>query len=154
MRIKNSKKAISPLVATVILIGVAIVLFGIIFFWISNMISDQTMKFEVRIETQCDNVAFSATVDGDEITVSNQGNLPIVGMTIQITSNGKTITKGLATTVSGVIEPMQTDVIIVDEKEFPFASASKRVIMPMLQGKLAKSGKMNRYTCQNKAMTV
>ena len=147
-------KGISPLIATVILVGVAIVLFGVVFFWLRGLVSEQVMKFDKPIEQQCDNIVLSAKAEGNKVYISNQGNIPIVGINVKIKTDGKTITRSVKKPVSGVIGPGKADVIDVSDEGFDFAGAQERTITPLIQGKTVTSNKMQRYLCKTKAMVL
>ena len=149
----TGKRGISPLIATVILIGISIVIFGVIFSWMRGMVSEQVQKFGVNIETQCQKVAFSARIEGNNIYMDNKGNIPIVGVNLKIKSGGKTITKNVLKPLDGVISPGEIDVIAVDDTSFAEAGA-KRIITPLIQGKTVKSGQMQRFLCRAKAVEL
>jgi flagellin-like protein len=148
-----NKRGISPLIATILLIAIAIAIFGIIFMWLRGMISEQVEKFGVPIESQCERIAFTATTDGNKIFVNNQGNIPILGMNIKIKTDGKTLSKSIRKPIDGVISPGETDVIEL-ESSFPFANATKKTITPVIEGKGLKSGSLVRYVCKTKALEL
>ena len=153
-----NKKAISPLIATVMLIAVSIAIFSTIFFWLRGMIAENVMKFDSPIETQCENVAFTASVDATDennvkIVVSNQGNIPIIGMNIKVKNSGKTLIKSIRKPIDGVISPAETDVIALETGIFSTGD-SQRTITPVIQGKGVKTGKMSRYVCKSKAFDL
>lgn len=153
----KTKRAVSPLIATVLLIVMAIAIFGIIFFWLRGMIAEQVQKLDRPIEMQCDSIAFSAEMDrsgGSNIIVNNKGNLPIVGMSIKIKKSGKTYTIPRKP-VDGVVAPGEIDIIgVKDDSSFPFTTAEKRTITPLLQGTGRTSGTPRIYACQDKAIDV
>ena len=151
MRASTKKRGISPLIATVILIGISIVIFGVIFSWMRGMVSEQVQKFGVNIETQCQKVAFSARIEGNNIYMDNKGNIPIVGINLKIKSGGKTITKNVVKPLDGVVSPGEIDVIAVDDPSF---EGAKRIITPLIQGKTVKSGQMQRFLCGAKAVEL
>jgi flagellin-like protein len=154
-RILN-KKGITPLIATVMLIAVTIAIFGTIFFWLRGMISENVQKFDSPIEKECDNVVFTASVDSSgygKITVSNEGNVPIIGMNIKAKNSGKTLTKSIRKPFDGVISPAETDVIELELGVFK-SGDSQRTITPVIQGKGVKTGKMSRYVCKSKALDL
>ena len=155
-RTVGSSKGISPLIATIMLIAIAIALFGVIFFWLRGMISEQVEKFGVPIDSQCEKIVFSATAEGNKIFVNNQGNIPILGMNIKIrTAEGKTLVKSIRKPIDGVISPGETDVITVDESaSFPFSTATKKTITPVIEGTGLNSGKIVKYVCQTKALDL
>ena len=154
-----NKKGISPLIATVMLIGVSLAIFGTIFFWLRGMIAENVMKFDSPIETQCDNVAFTASLDMTDpenvkIIVNNQENIPILGMNIKVKNSGRTLTKSIRKPLDGVISSAETDVIMLESGIFSTSGDSQRTITPIIQGKGVKTGKMSRYVCKSKAMEL
>ena len=95
MRMMRSKKGISPLIATVLLIGFTVALGVLTYLWLSGTLSLQAKKGDV----QCgpDDIAElqftvpSCTLNNDEVTlqVSNQGKKRIDGFWVAM-KNGPT----------------------------------------------------------------
>ena len=76
-----SKRGLSPVIATVLLVALALVLATIIFLWARTFISELVEKDESRIENSCERVSFVAEAffsDGD-IDITNTGNVPLFG---------------------------------------------------------------------------
>jgi flagellin-like protein len=71
------KKAISPVIATVLLVVVAIALFVIIFFWIKSFQSESIMKQGTSIENVCSRVKFNVQSSGTSLSILNNGDVPI-----------------------------------------------------------------------------
>jgi flagellin-like protein len=153
---KRNKKGVSPLIATILLIVIAISIFLIIFVWLRSLVSEQIMKFEKPIETVCDEVSFSAKADGNIITISNYGNVPIVGMNVKVKIGGSTKRKDLAKPKDGVISPGETDVIDMGEvaPNLGFSTASQKTIAPKIQGQGKSSLKPKLFICTSKAVDV
>jgi len=57
------KKGVSPIIATVLLISIALVLALIIFLWARSFTSEQLQKFDEPVENACENVHFEAEAD-------------------------------------------------------------------------------------------
>ena len=154
--IKINNRGISPLIATVLLIVIAITIFGVIFMWLRGMISENVQKFDTPIASQCSNIVFSATAEGNKTFIDNKGNIPILGMNIKIrTADGKTLTRSIRKPVDGVISPLEIDEIAVDSSaSFPFENALERTVTPVIQGKGVTSGKIVNYICQDKGVEV
>ena len=88
------KKGVSPVIATVLLIGMVIVLGLIIFLWMRALAQETVTKFEgENIELACDKVQFEASIVGNQLTVSNLGNTPIYDLSIKIQTPGVFETK-------------------------------------------------------------
>ncbi|MCS7134432.1 MAG: hypothetical protein NZ889_01050 [Candidatus Pacearchaeota archaeon] len=80
------KRAISPIVATVLLIVVAIALFLMIFFWLRGFQKEAIMKMGTAIENVCPKIKFEVrkTTTGQQqtITIINAGDVTIQGFKI------------------------------------------------------------------------
>ena len=147
-----TNKGISPLVATVLLIGIAIVLFGVVFFWLSSLVSEHIMKSGQLIENQCESLVFTASASGDNVFINNQGNIAIAGVIAKAKIDGKTLTSKAKKPVDGAVAGGETDVIDVSGGGFTFAGAQAS-IMPILQGKTT-SGEVKRYICKTKSVEL
>lgn len=97
-RIKRNtgKKGISPVIATVLLITLAVVLAAIIFLWARQFISEKLTKGGEVIENKCGEVTFRAeiTAQSSAITVVNDGNVPLYGVDIKLIGAGETVPLG------------------------------------------------------------
>ena len=84
------KRGISPLIATVILIGFVIVVAAVIFFWGKSYIVETAQKEGALSETKlkCNDVKFEVLSDADEIVsgnleLENKGGVEISGFKIR-----------------------------------------------------------------------
>ena len=148
MKNKIDKKAISPLVATIMLVGLAIVAFIFIFTWTRGMISEQTQKFSEPIENWCGKVAFEATLDGNVVYVNNMASVPIYGMNMELSSKGGKTVKFVRSS-DGIIDPAESDSVTLD-----LSSAEKIRAIPVLLGVGRNSGKGKIYACSNSAKVL
>jgi len=154
MKSITNKKAISPLIATVLLVVIALAMFIVVYSWLRGMISEQTEKFGAPIETQCEKVIFTARAETNNVIITNQGNIPIVGISVKIKFEGKTLTKSVKKPVDGVVSAGETETIAVGDDEFLFSKAEKKTITPIIQGKSTKTGAFKRFICQTKAVDI
>jgi flagellin-like protein len=121
MRKIHPKKGVSPVVATVLLIGIVIILAIIIFLWARGFIAERAQKFGRAVELSCNDVNFNAGVFRDDaecgdggvgysLDVVNEGNVPLYGFevkslteqgTVRIFSEilGSTVTIGDSATI-------------------------------------------------------
>ncbi len=84
-----SKKGLSPVIATVLLIGISLAIALIIFFWARALIGEKTLKFGNPVEDSCANVEFTAEVFSDgEVAIENNGNIAIYGAEIRKKDSG------------------------------------------------------------------
>ncbi len=86
---RGNKKAVSPVIATTLLIAMVIVLGLIIFLWIRGMSQEAVTKFDNKnIELVCqdlsvDDFKISYSSDTSEVVITNNGNIPIYDFEIQ-----------------------------------------------------------------------
>ena len=87
---KNKKRGVSPVVATVLLIAMVIVLASIIFIWFRGFTKEAITKFDGQnVELLCEEVSFSASYSEESIYISNDGNIPIFGMQAELSGEGE-----------------------------------------------------------------
>jgi len=86
---KSKKNAISPLIATVLLIGIAVAAASIIYVWLSGFIGEQTQKNNAPLERSCEQLRFNAELSEDKLglIVNNEGNIPIKEIYIRATNS-------------------------------------------------------------------
>jgi len=83
------KKAISPVIATVLLVAMVLVVGLIIFLWFRGITQEAVTKFGgTNIELVCNDVGFSSSYSSGILSLSNIGNVPIFGMKLKVTSQG------------------------------------------------------------------
>ncbi len=81
------KKAISPMIATVILIAMVMVIALMVFLWFKNMSKEAITKFnDQNIEVVCGQVEFDASYSAGTLSVVNNGNVPIYGLKVNVYS--------------------------------------------------------------------
>ena len=85
---KDNKKAISPVVATVLLIAIVVVIAVLIFIWASSFFSDIGKKLGKSAEQACQEVNLKAALDENILSVINNGNIPVYSITIEKTVSG------------------------------------------------------------------
>ena len=79
------KKAISPVIATVLLIAMVVVIALIIFLWFRSINEDVITKFDgENIKLVCGKVGFTGSYSNGVLYISNTGNVPIYGMDVEI----------------------------------------------------------------------
>ena len=152
----RGKRGISPLIATIVLIALAIAMFGVIFFWLRGLVTENVQKFGISIDTQCQKLVFTAKAEGNRIYINNQGNIPIAGFYVKAKIGSKTISKGPKKPLDGVVSAGESDFIdLAIEPNFNFATATgTKTVTPVLQGKAVKSGDVARHICSGKAVNI
>ena len=86
----SNKKAISPMIATVILIAMVLVIALMVFLWFRSMSKEAITKFNgENIELACDKIDFDASYSSDtqKLDVVNNGNVPLYGLKVNVYSD-------------------------------------------------------------------
>jgi flagellin-like protein len=82
------KRALSPVIATVLLVAIVVVLALIIFIWASSFIKENVEKFGSSIDLSCDNIDFIADIADKKLGVENRGNVPIYNIKVALKEPG------------------------------------------------------------------
>lgn len=145
---QKNKKAISPVIATVLLIAMVIVIGLIVFLWFRGMVEEEKTKFGKNIKLVCSDVEFEANYDSvsGKLDISNDGNVPIFSMKVQIFEEGSHTTKNLKDIsnewpATGLNSGRTFSGNIKSE----VGSASKIILIPVLVG-ISEEGE-KAYTC-------
>jgi len=82
------RRGLSPVIATVLLIAIALTLALAIFMWAKTWVGEKIEKDigggPQAIEMFCEDVSFEARVKGDgEVTITNIGNIPIYNVEVK-----------------------------------------------------------------------
>lgn len=89
------KKGVSPVIATVLLIGIVVVLGLIIFIWFKGFIQEEGTKFGKNIKLVCEDVDFNVGYSSGVLSVVNTGNVPLFRVKIKIVEEGSYETRDL-----------------------------------------------------------
>ena len=137
-RKRSNKRAVSPVVATVLLIAIVIALVAIVFFWARGFIKEKVSKFDQPIDYACKDVNFESSSSENSLSISNKGNVPIYKLSIQKIKKG---TKD--------IETVSAELSLGDSKQislgFDLSGYEEINVIPVLLGK-SKAGNKE-YTC-------
>ena len=92
----NSKRGVTPVIATILLVGIVILIGVIVFLWFKNLQKESITKFgDTNIELICDEVSFEASYSSNQIYFSNKGNVPIYSFKVKISKEGGYETKNI-----------------------------------------------------------
>lgn len=130
------KRGLSPVIATVLLISMAVVLAGIIFVWARSFVGEVVQKNGEPVENSCDDILFDAEAYGGEIHLINRGTVPLYG--VKIFSEG-----------GGSIEEEDTLDSTISSGEtatLPLSITGNLVVVPVILGE-GSSGKTGTYAC-------
>ena len=83
-----SKRGISPVIASILLVAIVLVVGVIIFVWLSSLNKEETTKFNKPIKEACDDVNIAVTQAGDSVSVNNEGNVGIYSLKVKTSDGG------------------------------------------------------------------
>ena len=92
---QTRKKGLSPVIATVLLVGLVVVSGLIVFMWFRGLTQEAVLKFDQNIQLACGDVQFDARYSNGEIAISNIGNVPIYGFKVKTQGPGGFDTKDI-----------------------------------------------------------
>ncbi len=78
------KRAVDTIVVTSLLIFLAIILAVILLVWWNSFFPEQISKFDKPIQDSCSEVNLEASISGDDISITNLGNIPINKMGLRL----------------------------------------------------------------------
>lgn len=150
MEKRLKKKAISPVIATTLLIAIVVIIALIIFLWSRAVIGDYGVKFGKNIELVCDEVVLGASYSDTTgiLYVTNDGDVPVFELNLKIESAGGYKTTKLNDIVDDWPEKglKQGGTYSGDIGE-EAAGADEITLMPVLMGVSDKGGKKT-YACE------
>ncbi|PIU75743.1 hypothetical protein COS75_02700 [Candidatus Pacearchaeota archaeon CG06_land_8_20_14_3_00_35_12] len=152
----NKKRAISPIIATVLLIGIVISIAIVVYMWQAGFITEQISKFNGPIEAQCSAINFDWSFKqtdalGGELSINNRGNVPISQVNIKVVNKGTAITKNFN---QSAIMPGATlsDILISTENFTNYEPGVEMELTPLIAGKGVKTGNTKLFACENSAI--
>jgi len=148
---KRYKKAVSPVVATVLLIAIVVVLALIIFLWFRGFLGETIVKFgDKNIEQSCNDVFLEVSYSSDTLFVSNNGNVPVYSLNVKIAWPGGHQIRNIDEISgrwpeSGLMEGSSFSSSIRDVTE----DLTEITLIPILRG-TTKDGEEKNYECDEK----
>jgi flagellin-like protein len=142
MRGLVNKRGLSPIIATVLLISIALVLALIIFLWARNFVSEKVQKFAEPVENSCDKIAFEAEAYAGNINIVNRGNVALYAVEVRVKGAGSI----------GVMQFSESTIAEGESAKVPIVNAlddgAELVIIPLILGEA--KGYKKAYTCDEK----
>jgi len=148
------KRGLSPVIASVLLIALALTLAMIVFLWARGFVSEQVEKDGQSTDQVCKAVDFDleANVDKDTrivtLQIVNRANVPIYNFDVKyIGGDGgsKLITFDLGVDVAGA----------TDYVKIPFSDSVKEIVFyPMIMGSVRGKQVNKVVTCLDKGKTI
>jgi len=148
MRKIGDKKAVSPVISTVLLVMIVITLASIIIFWSKGFIKESLTKEvggqEKEINQVCSEITAAAIINNDgSFGISNNGNVPIYALNLKVTKNdgGSSITS-----IIDSVNPGQS-IMINEDVEHDDDNYIGIKIIPVIIGTSKSSGEYKEFTC-------
>jgi flagellin-like protein len=141
--IKKGKKAVAPIVTTILLILIVLVLATIIIIWGANFIPEAITKFKTAegepepIEFACERISFQAQIVAEGVSVVNNGNVPIHEFGIKQEGQSRS-------EIDYFTEDLKSGGSVTLDSSIP---EDVRVeIIPVILGR-TETGKIQKYSC-------
>ena len=156
MKRLDSKRGLSPIIATVLLIALVMVLASIVFLWARGFVTEQIEKFEQPVENVCSSVDFEVEIidsefGSDTLEVVNKGNVNIYHLDLKMfdTQGNSEISKfkyniDAGASVSGEVPLTMSD----------GTRPEKIIIYPALVGSVAGKSTNKVFTCLENGKTI
>jgi flagellin-like protein len=141
------KRAISPVVATVLLISLVLILAVIIYMWARAFLPEKMQKMDRPIEDVCQDVSFVAEYDAGIVRVRNEGNVPLNGVDIALkkTFGSEYLSGDFTATPS--IKGGETKEFSIDTDQNPLNPGDNLLIVPSLLGRSQKDEQIKAFVC-------
>lgn len=128
-----NNKGVSPVIATILLVGIVLVMGLIIFVWLRGLAGETITKFDKNAELVCEEIQFEASYSIGELSISNIGNVPIFQMKVKVSNKGNFETSNLDT-----LTESWPDVGLNQGTSFSdritFSDAEEIVLIPVILG--------------------
>ena len=141
------KRGVSPVIATILLIGIVIVIALIVFLWLRGMQQEAITKFEgMNVRLVCEEVSFDASYSAGYVYVVNNGNVPIYRLKAKVSGDGSQDTFYLGENKE---EWNKVGLLIGDRYSEQISTSGKKILLvPILVGTSEKGKKA--YTCDDR----
>lgn len=144
---KRGKKGISPIIATVLLVGIVVVIGVIIFLWLRSFVKEEGTKFGKNIKLVCPDVEFEADYSNGQLVVSNIGNVPIFRVKIKEYKAGGFQTKDITEVSSDWFATGLKQGEVFSGSIGDISGVTKIRVIPILLGSTGKGEKV--FTCED-----
>jgi len=90
--VSKNKKGVSPVIATVLLISIAVIIVIIIFIWATTTIREGQLKFGSPIKNSCGDLNIELSLSGNSLDIINKGSrIPLHTISIKVKEGSSTI---------------------------------------------------------------
>ena len=146
-----NEKGVSPVIATVLLIGLVIALGAVVFVWFQSFTHEAVTKFEgENIELVCGDpsLQFDASYSSGTLALSNTGNVPIYSFNVRIDNGaGSYTTKEIKDIVNNWPSiGLRSNGVFQGDISSSVSGATRIILIPILRGSVS-SGEERSFTC-------
>lgn len=143
----KTKRGISPVIATTMLIGLVIVLGLVIAVWFSSFTQEAIVKFDKNIQLVCsEDVSLNVNTVGETLEVQNTGTTPVLNLKAIVEGDGFTETRDINELYTGWPSyGLEQAVTVSLEKIDTGETFNKITIVPVLMG-ISEEGRTE-YEC-------
>lgn len=145
-------KGLSPLMATILLVAVAIIAFAAIFMWVSIVSVEKVQKFGAPAEDSCAQLSFVPTLSSNYIIINNQGPITIYAIDLRISKDGQTFTRFLRPK-DGFIQGGEIDSVSASVEDLT-GFVERADVVPVILGQGTQSQATKAYTCEGQAKAL
>ncbi len=142
-RVNKRKRGLSPVIATVLLIGIVVVIALIVFTWFKGFTQEAVTKNDQNAQLVCNEIKFKASLSETTLSILNSGNVPIYGMVLKIAGVGGFETKDIKELSNWPDEGLNVGGAFVDSLD---VSGDSITFIPILKGYSQKGGEAS-YIC-------
>ncbi len=143
------KRGVSPVIATIILVGIVISLGLVIFAWFRGFVKEEGTKFGKNVQLVCEDVRFEASYNAETgmLDIANNGNVPIYSLKIKLEGGGSYETLDITDMISDWPETglLQGGSKSCDIESF-VSGKSKITVTPVLVGTSGSGERI--YPCE------
>lgn len=150
MKKSLGRKALSPVIASVLLILLVLVLAAIIFLWARGFIGENIEKFGKPIEEACGKVNFEVYRDGEYMEVRNNGNVDIQHLDVRMTRGGTSEVSSFNFEIDALDSASGHFNFVMSDGSAPDSIIVYPVLVGTVQGSSSKSG----FTCMDSGVTL
>jgi len=138
-------KGVSPVIATILLVGIVIIMGLIIFVWLRGLSGETITKFDKNAVIVCEEIQFEASYAVGELSISNWGNVPIYQMKVKTSNQGNFDTSNL-NILSGEWPEIGLNDGMGFSDRIDFDDAEKITLIPVIRG-TSSDGEEKAFTC-------
>lgn len=139
----DSKKGISPVIATSLLVAMVVVIGLIIFLWFRGFTEEAVTKFGgTNVKLVCRDVQFESSYSGGQISIVNIGNVPIYSFQLKIEKPGSHSTEDIKEITDWPIEGLNQGGSFSGSIENSIGIGTEEIkVIPVLRGTSSKGAR-------------